>query len=185
MPWKAIPYENQSVRDAVGDVFDVSGIPRLIMLDMENGTPSVIRDNAKGPCDADTNLDEFPWIKPAMSDLSKDFEGIDELASILLLQNAEAEDSRAARSEYLMEIALEQQALDKNRKYNCFTGNQSCSILTRIRSLTGVQSSSMVLLDLGDGGAYYKADLPNSVEDIRTFVQGYESKTLQRQQCRR
>lgn len=56
------------------------------MLDMENGTPSVIRDNIKGPCDADTNLDEFPWIKPPMSDISKDVEGIDELASILLLQ---------------------------------------------------------------------------------------------------
>jgi len=185
MPWLAIPYENSAVRDAVGDVFDVAGIPRLIMLDMENGTPSVIRDNAKGPCDADTNLDEFPWIKPPMSDISKDVEGIDELASILLLQNTESQESQTAKSEYLMEIACEQQALDKNRKYNCFTANQDCSILTKIRMLTGVQDSSMVMLDLGDGGAYYKTDLPNSVDDIRTFIQGYESKTIQKQQCRR
>merc|ERR1719515_10008 len=33
-----------------------NAIPRLVMLDMTDGTPSIIRDNAKGPCDADVEL---------------------------------------------------------------------------------------------------------------------------------
>ena len=56
--------------------------------------------------------------------------------TLLFIENTESEESQTAKSEYLMEIACEQQALDKNRKYNCFTANQDCSILTKIRMVT-------------------------------------------------
>lgn len=187
MPWKAISYDNSKIRDAVGDVFDCQGIPRLVMLDMTDGTPSIIRDNAKGPCDADVELEEFPWVKPPMSDVSKDVEGIDELPAVILIQTSASDEDKAARSDYLMEIAVEQQELAANRKYNCFTANTDCSILNRIKALTGTTGTggSMILLDLSDSGAFYSTDLPSSTEDIRNFLEGYESKGIERKQCKR
>jgi nucleoredoxin len=186
MPWKAIPYENKSIRDAVGDVFDCSGIPRLVMLDMTDGTPSIIRDNAKGPCESDPELEEFPWVKPPMSDVAKDVEGIDELPSIILMQTTSTDDDKAARSDFLMEIAVEQQELAKERKYNCFTANTDCSILNRIKALTGQKDDGvMMLLDLQNNGAFYTVDLPSSTDDIRAFLNGYENKNIERKQCKR
>jgi len=186
MPWKAIPYENKSIRDAVGDVFDCSGIPRLVMLDMTDGTPSIIRDNAKGPCESDPELEEFPWVKPPMSDVAKDVEGIDELPSIILMQTTSTDDDKAARSDFLMEIAVEQQELAKERKYNCFTANTDCSILNRIKALTGQKDDGvMMLLDLQNNGAFYTVDLPSSTDDIRAFLDGYENKNIERKQCKR
>lgn len=186
MPWKAIPYENKSIRDAVGEVFDCSGIPRLVMLDMTDGTPSIIRDNAKGPCENDPELDEFPWVKPPMSDVAKDVEGIDELPSIILMQVTSSDEDKAARSDALMEIAVEQQELGKNKKYNCFTANTDCSILNRIKSLTGQKDDGvMMLLDLSNNGAFYTTDLPSSTDDIRAFLDGYENKSIERKQCKR
>jgi len=186
MPWKAIPYENKSIRDAVGDVFDCSGIPRLVMLDMTDGTPSIIRDNAKGPCESDPELEEFPWVKPPMSDVAKDVEGIDELPSIILLQTTSTDDDKAARSDFLMEIAVEQQELAKERKYNCFTANTDCNILNRIKALTGQKDDGvMMLLDLQNNGAFYTVDLPSSTDDIRAFLNGYENKNIERKQCKR
>lgn len=43
MPWKAIPFENESIRSYVSDKFSINSIPSLIML---NPDGSVLNDDA-------------------------------------------------------------------------------------------------------------------------------------------
>lgn len=45
MPWAAVPFSEDAVRDAIGSKFDVSGIPRVVVLKAEDG--SVVNPDAR------------------------------------------------------------------------------------------------------------------------------------------
>lgn len=185
MPWKAIPYSNEKVRDAVTEVFSVNGIPSLTILDNTGAQVAVFREGATGAVRGDTDLVDFPWPKKAVNDLSVDTDGIDEKPSVILMQESTPQDQQNLATEFLNVIGQEQLALGTERKFYCFTGSKSCNILNRVRQLTGVNGQKMIILDLQDNGAYYETDLPSSLEDLQNFTQGYLNKSIARKQCSR
>lgn len=58
MPWLAIPFENDSIKQNLNDLFEVSGIPRFVMLSPDG----VINPNARG--DVESTPSGFPWKQP-------------------------------------------------------------------------------------------------------------------------
>ena len=55
MPWKAIPFDNQEIRDKLDAIFEVEGIPTLILMDEEGVY------NMEGRGDVTSNPNGFPW----------------------------------------------------------------------------------------------------------------------------
>lgn len=58
MPWLAIPFDNNEVKENLNNLFAVSGIPRLVMLSPDG----VINPQAKA--DVEENPAGFPWKEP-------------------------------------------------------------------------------------------------------------------------
>jgi len=82
--WLAIPYADEKRRNALDALFEVSGIPTLVIVD-ENGT--IINKNARGAISSDPNGDKFPWAPPLVKNLSEP-EGIDENLSLCVFAEA-------------------------------------------------------------------------------------------------
>lgn len=58
MPWLAVPFENEAIRQNLNSLFEVSGIPRFVMLSPEG----VINPNARE--EVENNPTGFPWKQP-------------------------------------------------------------------------------------------------------------------------
>lgn len=58
MPWLTIPFENDVIKQNLNELFEVSGIPRFVMLSPDG----VINPNARG--DVESNPSGFPWKQP-------------------------------------------------------------------------------------------------------------------------
>ena len=56
MPWKAIPFENDAIRQNLSDQFNVDGIPTLLLIDEESGMY-----NSQGRSLILGNPSGFPW----------------------------------------------------------------------------------------------------------------------------
>ena len=63
MPWLAVDYENAELRENLCSLFDVTGIPRFVMLSPEG----VINPNAREDVLEDEN--NFPWAQPSIKDI--------------------------------------------------------------------------------------------------------------------
>jgi len=62
MPWLALPFADRKKKNKLSKIFDVQGIPRLVLVDPKTG----LATNAQANQDilADTTGEKFPWPKP-------------------------------------------------------------------------------------------------------------------------
>jgi len=62
MPWLALPYADRKKKNKLSKIFDVQGIPRLVLVDPKTG----LATNARANQDIldDTTGEKFPWPKP-------------------------------------------------------------------------------------------------------------------------
>jgi len=72
MPWLAVPFEDQSRREALNEYFGVQGIPHFAML---TGDLKMINGNARGSVMSDPECAEFPWRPKLVTDVDEDCEG--------------------------------------------------------------------------------------------------------------
>ena len=64
MPWLAIPFSEATLRSNLESIYDVHGIPTVIMLDPQG---NVINTNAKSMIEA--TPDAFPWKEPSIYEI--------------------------------------------------------------------------------------------------------------------
>lgn len=59
MPWFALAYKDRTKKEELGKKYEVSGIPKLVLLDGDTG--EIISKNARGQVQQDANGENFPW----------------------------------------------------------------------------------------------------------------------------
>merc|ERR1719324_201542 len=77
--WLAIPWASSAQRDDLDSLFEVSGIPCLVIVD-ENG--NVINKNARGAVSQDPTGTAFPWAPPLVKSLEAPSEELQETPSV-------------------------------------------------------------------------------------------------------
>ena len=85
MPWLAVPFENEEIRQNLSSLFEVSGIPRFVMLSPEG----VINPNARE--EVENNPTGFPWKQPSPLEL---------IAPYLMKGNDRVDESAVAGKVY-------------------------------------------------------------------------------------
>ena len=70
MPWKALPWDDCR-KDELFDLFKVSGIPSLIIVDPSSG--AMISKNGQASVLADPSGMDFPWHPKALNELDSGF----------------------------------------------------------------------------------------------------------------
>jgi len=189
--WLALPWSSSAQRAELDSLFEVSGIPCLVIVD-EYG--HVINKNARGAIANDPSGEGFPWAPPAVGNLARP-EGIHETASICVLMESVASDLQkqliADMESVARKYAEAGKAKGEEPSYKFFVADRSEGAVPQLRKLCGLpedgqQQPVMLLLDLDDNGGFYVSNQTNiTAEAVEAFIKSYEEKTIARQQISR
>lgn len=67
MPWLAIPFDNEEVRDSLSTKYKIRGIPALIAVDAKSG--ALVTDSAREELMRDKEAQRFPWRPKSALDI--------------------------------------------------------------------------------------------------------------------
>jgi len=168
MPWMALDFADRDAKDALSKIFDVSGIPSLVVLGPKaGGSRPVITASARGSASLD-NVADFPWHPKPYAELSQTAEcngsDINDSPAIIVLCEAEDDDEQASIKSAVQSVALSQPA---GSDVLFFYGTSDSGVVPRVRQLCNLDSSRgetvMLKLDIPDNGGYYVAE---GVKDV-------------------
>lgn len=151
----------------------VRGIPHLIILDIDG---NIIQKNARSSVETDPEGKNFPWKTPALQDLSKTLEGINEKPSIILYCEGKSDEEKAALNTLMKEEAAKHDAL-KKRKCMHFISQTKSDIGERVKEITGSTRDTLMMLVI-QKGEYYETGIPSSAADVAKFWEEYEAGSL-------
>jgi len=182
MPWLAIP-QGDKRKESLSKLFEVEGIPSFVVIDAETG--DVINANARGAVMADPEGAAFPWMPPAVGDLSSP-DGINETASLCAMLEGCDEATQATALAVLTPIAEKAKAAGDELLF--FSAKSSDGAVPQVRKLASLATEppaqpQLVLLDIPDDGGYYVAEpAALTAESVAAFLDAYKAKTLERKQ---
>lgn len=183
MPWLAIP-QGDKRKEMLSKLFEVEGIPTLVFIDGETG--ETITTNGRAAVGGDPEGAEFPWHPKPVTDLALGSEGLnDETCLCAMLEGCSAE-VQAAAMEVLAEVAVASKAAGEDVLFFAATKLDKGPV-GQIRKLTALGEPSttpqLVLLDIPDDGGYYTREVAKVTADaVKTFLEGYKAKTMERKQ---
>lgn len=154
MPWLALPYSERKVKNQLSSMFEVDGIPTLVVLD-ENG--KTITTNGRAAVSHDPEGKEFPW-KPKPVELLNDMTvaGVnDSPAALLVLDQAQGADT-AARAEAVLGatargVKAEEEAEDGEQIMVFMYNDKGDDLMQRVLGFMGVKEVSgdtLIMLDI-------------------------------------
>jgi len=196
MPWLALPYENRNAKDVLSSMFEVSGIPSLVVVDAEGKT---ITKSARGPASAPDAAETFPWYPKPMEDISATVEcnGFDineKAALVVLCDGVDKAESEAVQAD-LLAVAEDIKAKGEEAgepEMICFYASATAGPVGQVRKLTKQPATAgkdpvLMILDIPDDGGYYVS--PDSTDvngtTIQSFLEAYRAGSLERQQMGR
>ncbi|GMI00238.1 hypothetical protein TrLO_g11324 [Triparma laevis f. longispina] len=176
MPWMALDYEKRDAKEALSKMFDVSGIPFLVVLGKKvDGKRSVISGNARGNATMDQVAD-FPWYPKPFAELSQTAEcngsDINDSPAIVVLCEAEDDEEQGNIRKAVKAVAEKQ---PKGTEMLFFYGTQDSGVVPRVRQLCGLTDKKgetvMIKLDIPDNGGYYVSkEVDITEESIEAFM---------------
>jgi len=180
MPWLAIPFENRKLKADLSEAFDVSGIPSFHIIDSELKT---INNDGRSAVDGDKDGAEFPWHPKPLNDLSGGPGAINEFPSLIAFCNVD-KDIQSKAVAAMQSVASthweNQEKKQEEPTFAFFTATNNSGIAARVRQLTKLEPDDLcvLLLDIGDGGKYYKSDMSDvTVEALTAFMSSYKDLT--------
>jgi len=199
-----LPYEMRKEKDALSEMFEVQGIPALVILD---ASKNVLNANGRGKiaAGADVVLKEG-WEPPAVGDLSEGPEAagsdINETPTIVMLCEHCSEETKRATKEAADVVAKEYIKKSKESgdpiQYIFLMGSQAddCEQLKALtkkdageqvdRAIAG-DKPLCVLFDIPDEGGFYVGPVGTDVtaDSLKQFINAREKKEIQRMQLSR
>jgi len=130
-PWLMLPYADRDRKQKLGEKYNCSGIPHLVILNGENA--EVITENGRAGISGPNHIKDFPYHPKPMYDVSESMDGIDGGVSFLLCQNYAPKETQDANSETLLDVAVN----NKGLFHRFFTVNTSADPCKFIRTQTG------------------------------------------------
>jgi len=186
--WLALPWSSSAQRTELDSLFEVSGIPCLVIVD-EHG--NIINKNARGDVANDPIGESFPWAPPSVGNLARP-EGINDAVSLCVFMEAVDPDQQKHILSEMEKVASKYIEAGKVKgedpAYKLFVADRSDGAVPQIRKLCALPEDSqdrpvMLLVDVGDNRAFYVSEESEiSVEAMEKFMKAYEAKAVPRQQ---
>jgi len=190
MPWLALPYEKRKEKEELSNMFDVQGIPSLVIIGADG---SVINKSARGAVGGDPEGSNFPWTPKLVNDIAVSCDNIDELPALVVFADDLSEEEQAKKEEDLCTIAKEMRAAakakgsDEDELAFFIAKAADKGPVGRIKELCKIQENGdvkCVLLDIPDDGAFYEYSSGHFADAgaIRDFLHKFQEKQLDRKQ---
>merc|ERR1712012_442691 len=106
MSFCALPYVHRDAKSALSKMFEVSGIPTLVMLgpENENGERELINGNVRGHIES-VSFDEFPFYKKNYGDVENGAEGLNDTKSLVIFHENGDDDEQDNIKEVCKKVA--------------------------------------------------------------------------------
>merc|ERR1711976_935568 len=96
MPWHALPYSDRKAKEQLSDIFDVRGIPSLVVIDWDSG--KIINKAARSACSSDPEGKELPWYPKAVNDVNEETDGLNDEVCVVVLLDGASDDEKNQRT---------------------------------------------------------------------------------------
>jgi len=189
MPWLALPFSLRDKKNALSSKFGVRGIPMLVILGADG---EVITTEGRAGVSADSFVEDFPYHPKPLNDLKDCLSGINEKRCLVCLLDTANAEERAAATAVMQKVAdAEFKKAEANRRgaqrFFVATGGPIQQIRSGCKLTATPKGPVMLLLDLGDQGAFYvpeegKGAGPFNATNVAAFLSAVESKSLARKQ---
>jgi len=150
MPFKAFPFGDKR-KDELNDMFDVSGIPTLVVVDPKTG--KVITTGGRGMVDSDPKGADFPWLPKPLNELDgRCTEYINESAVLVAFDDsAEVQAALAPLAE--ASVAADKAAGKEQGLHFLWAGGDD--LVDRVRQVCKVPNTcKLAILEVGEGCTY-------------------------------
>jgi len=187
MPWLALPYSDRTRKNQLSEMFDVSGIPTLVVVGPDGIT---ITKDARGSASADPEGKEFPWIPKPLNNLSAGPGAINDCPALVVLMEKASDETKSATLAALQPIA-DRIAGDyrKESEMVFLYADAAGQIASRLREMCKLGDAeeggvAVLITDIPAGGAYYVAPegFEASKDGFETLIEAFKSKSLERKQ---
>jgi len=137
--WLAIPFADDARRTDLDALFEVQGIPALVVVGPDG---KVINPNGRGAVGADATGESFPWAPPAVRNLCAP-EGIDESPSICVFMEPSAPALQKSMEAAMAAVAKKyiDKAAGEDPAYLFFAGKSSDGPVPQIRTMAGLPAA--------------------------------------------
>jgi len=173
-PWKALSFTQRGKKEALSDMFGVSGIPSFVVVD---GKGNVITRDGRSKVEKDHTGANFPegWLPQPINDCNDDPSDLNSEVCFLVL------DPTDSSTDAITAVAHKHQAsagsIDE-MKYRFFTAPPG-DIVGKIRSLIKCdQKDVLVLMDLSAGGKFKVLSGEVSEDFIMSQIAAHESGSI-------
>jgi len=178
MSFCALPFKHRNVKNALSKMFEIQGIPALVVLDKEdkNGERQLINSNVRSFIEKE-DFESFPYPKLNYGDVNTATEELNSTKAVIIFaENCDDGDQNEIK-EALKEVAGKFEGKENDVKINFLWVFAHDGLSERIRELTKLPAAdkaedpAMIMLDIPDDGAYYKTDETDiTVENVMKFV---------------
>lgn len=183
MPWIAIPHGDKR-KGLLSSMFNVSGIPTLILIDGETG--KVINSSGRAVISSDPDGAKYPWHPPAVCNMADDVEGINEEVCFCVMAEGCDADMQAKLLEAETALSEETKAAGGETTLFFVATKKGEGPVDQIRKLTQLGDPNgkpqLVILDIPDDGGYYVYDGDVDAAAMGKFLAAYKAGTLARKQ---
>ena len=175
MPWCSIGFQCP-ILNKLKEQLAIEGIPALVLFDSEG---NLITNEGRGMIESE-GAAGYPWMPAALKDLNQQPDDINEKPCLVLFMDKDCSvEVKQEKIALLTEVAEQMRGT-----VSFFYATEAGDVSNQIRSM--LQSDVCPLLsivDIPDNGGYYLAESNEiTVENVRAFVNGYLSKSLERKQ---
>ena len=174
MPWVALPYSERNRKEQLSGVFQVEGIPTLVILD-KNG--NVIRKDGRSAVASDPEGADFPWKPKALNPLTEDFlDGINEHPALLCLNDAKDADAVQA---VLKPLGDDEEAKAKIGMVFFYVPTEDSADEQLRGFLRLPKGPQLVLLDIPSQRRFVAPKAEFTAENINQFVSDFRQNKLE------
>jgi len=174
MPWKALPHGDER-KDELDSMFEVGGIPTLVVIDAKTG--NVITKSGRAMVDSDPEGAEFPWYPKPLNELDGGcVEYINDTPVVVAFDDSEA--VRAAMEPLAAAWVAADQEKGEATMMWLWAGKHE--LVERVRQVCKVPSScKLAVLDVGEGMTYLSDVETLTSEVIDSFTKDFQAEKLE------
>lgn len=184
MPWKAFPFEDRALKDALSKSFDVEGIPTLVFVETKGSMKTITKD-ARGR--VQSSPADFPWPAKAVEPLAIHLGSINDSKVCITftdkMTDGDAEERAIAAVTPVAETffaATSSGKTDEPEVLFALADDADEETADRVRMFLGLQEDEeddeavrIVVTDIPSGVKYvYKGTGVPSETDVRAFIAG-------------
>jgi len=169
--------QGKAIKAFLSEKMGVRGIPHLAIVDAEG---NLISKTGRSMVEEDPKGLEFPWKLPAVQDIGKTLEGINELPSFVMYCEDKSAEEQETLLGYMNAHATEQEAKDK-RECMHFISKSKSEIGSRVAAITGNKGEGLILLTI-QKSQFYFVPLPESEESVAKVWKEYQEGLLKAEQ---